>query len=120
MLVRRCRVQSRRFSDRLLLHAVRVHVDDNHRRTVVHDHVRHPPEPPTEAGRLRQHNGNWLDLLGGHGRVAVDGHQWILKNQVSRQSQNHDPTSRQRKMFHRLFEKNSLLFLFPVPLEGIN
>lgn len=78
----RCRLPNRRFPDRVFVHAVRVHSDDHHRRTLVHHHLRHTPEPPAQARRLRQHNGHRLAVLAGHGRPATDGHQRLLEDQV--------------------------------------
>lgn len=71
------------FPNRVLVHAVRVHIDDNHGRTLVYHHVRYTPQQATQTRRLRQHNGSRLAVLGGHGCSAADGHQRLLKNQVS-------------------------------------
>lgn len=72
----------RRFPDRILVHAVRIHVDDYHRRTLVHHHVRHTPESTAQVGRLRQYNGHRLAVLSGHGSPAADGHQWVFEDKV--------------------------------------
>lgn len=84
MSVRRSGLPSGRFPDRVLVHAVRVHADDHYRRALVHNHVRHTPEPAAQAGRFRQHNGRWMAVLGGDGRTAADGDQRLLQDQVSR------------------------------------
>lgn len=71
-----------RFPDRILVHAVRVHVDDYHRRTLVHHYVRHTPKSTAQVGRLRQYNGLRLAVLGGHGSPAADGHQRVFEDKV--------------------------------------
>lgn len=93
----------RRFSDRVLVHAVGVHADDHHRRTLVHHHVRHPSEPAAQAGRLRQHNGRRLAVLGRHGRLTADGHERLLQDQVKKEAHGHDSRPHGSVIGNRVF-----------------